>query len=58
MGLAFLNKGKEANDMNLDKFKRDYKYKSQEGLHGEALNKWIIIIGGIVIVVIAYLTYR
>ncbi len=40
--------------MDLDKFKRDYKYKSQEGAHGGDINKWIIIIGGAVVVALAY----
>lgn len=44
--------------MNLDKYKRDYKFKSQEGVHGAGVSKWIIIIGGMVIVVLAYLSSR
>lgn len=46
---------KEVN-MDLDKYKRDYKYRSQEGAHGGGVNKWIIIIGGAVIALLAYLT--
>ncbi len=42
--------------MNLDNFKRDYKYKSQEGAHGGGINQWIIIIGGALVVLLAYLT--
>jgi len=41
--------------MDLDKFKRDYKYKSQEGAHGADYNKWIIIIGGGIVILLAYL---
>lgn len=41
--------------MNVDKYKRDYKYKSQEGAHGGGINKWIIIIGGALIILLAYL---
>ncbi len=41
--------------MNLDKYKREYKYKSQEGAHGQNVNKWIIIIGGAIVVLLAYL---
>lgn len=44
--------------MNLDKYKRDYKFKSQEGMHGASTTKWIIIIGGMVIAVLAYLSSR
>lgn len=41
--------------MDLDKFKREYKYKSQEGAHGADMNKWIIIIGGALVILLAYL---
>ena len=41
--------------MDLDKFKRDYKYKSQEGAHGTDMNKWIIIIGGALVILLAYI---
>ncbi|MGJ1203215.1 hypothetical protein [Sphingobacterium lactis] len=41
--------------MDLDKFKRDYKYKSQEGAHSGDVNKWIIIIGGALVILLAYL---
>lgn len=44
--------------MNLDKYKRDYKFKSQEGAHGAATSKWIIFIGGIIIAIIAYFSSR
>ncbi|WP_206367882.1 hypothetical protein [Sphingobacterium chungjuense] len=46
---------KEVN-MDLDKYKRDYKYRSQEGAHGGGVNKWIIIIGGALVALLAYLT--
>ena len=38
--------------MNLDNFKRDYKYKSGEGDNGNF--KWLIIGVGIVIALLAY----
>ncbi|WP_281346836.1 hypothetical protein [Sphingobacterium humi] len=41
--------------MDLDKFKREYKYKSQEGAHGGDYNKWIIIIGGALVILLAYI---
>lgn len=41
--------------MEENKFKRDYKYKSQEGAHGGTVNKWIIIIGGAIVILLAYL---
>lgn len=41
--------------MNLDKFKREYNYKSQEGAHGGGPNKWLIIIGGVLVIILAYL---
>ena len=37
----------------MDKYKRDYKFKSEEDTAG-GLNKWIIIIGGIVVAALAY----
>ncbi|MGO1521490.1 MAG: hypothetical protein ACTHZ1_02540 [Sphingobacterium sp.] len=40
--------------MNLDKFKREYRYKSEEGTQG-GVNKWIIIIGGAIIILLTYL---
>lgn len=40
--------------MDLDKFKRDYKYKSEEADNG-SINKWIIIIGGAIVILLAYL---
>lgn len=41
--------------MEDNKFKkRDYKFKSEEGAHGGDINKWIIIIGGAIIVLLAY----
>lgn len=40
--------------MDLDKFKREYKYKSGEGGQG-GINKWIIIIGGALVILLAYL---
>jgi len=36
-------------------FKRDYKYKSQEGAHSGGINKWLIIIGGAIVILLAYL---
>ncbi len=48
---------KEEN-MDLDKYKRDYKYRSQEGAHGGGVNKWIIIIGGALVALLAYFTSR
>ncbi|MFD2597474.1 hypothetical protein ACFSQ3_00810 [Sphingobacterium corticis] len=44
--------------MDLDKYKRDFKYRSQEGAHGGGVNKWIIIIGGILVALLAYFTSR
>ena len=40
--------------MDIDKFKRDYKYKSDEGANGGAINKWLIIIGGALVILLAY----
>jgi hypothetical protein len=37
--------------MDLDKYKRDYRYKSSEG---NKSFKWIIIVGAVVIALIAY----
>lgn len=37
--------------MDMDKYKRDYRYKSSEG---DKNYKWIIIIGGIIVVLLAY----
>ena len=37
--------------MDMDKFKRDYKFKSSED---GGFNKWIIIIGGVIVAVLAY----
>lgn len=39
--------------MDVNKYKRDYKYKSAEGAN-EGVNKWIIIIGGIAVALLAY----
>ena len=36
-------------------FKRDYKYKSQEGAHSGGINKWLIVIGGAIDILLAYL---
>ena len=41
--------------MDDNKFKRDYKFKSQEGAHGGGINNWIIIIGGAIVILLAYL---
>ena len=41
--------------MDDNKFKRDYKFKSQEGAHGGGINKWIIMIGGAIVILLAYL---
>ena len=41
--------------MDDNKFKRDYKFKSQEGAHGGGVNKWLIIIGGAIVILLAYL---
>lgn len=41
--------------MDDNKFKRDYKFKSQDGAHGGNINKWIIIIGGAIVILLAYL---
>lgn len=38
--------------MDMDKYKRDFRYKSQEGNKNF---KWLIILCGIIIVVLAYL---
>lgn len=37
--------------MDIDKFKRDYKYKSDEG--GKSF-KWLIIICGIIVAILAF----
>lgn len=37
--------------MDLDKYKRDFKYKSTEG---DKSFKWMIILGGIIIAILAY----
>lgn len=37
--------------MDMDNFKRDYKYKSTEG---DKNFKWLIILGGIVVALLAY----
>ncbi len=39
--------------MDMDKYKRDYKYRSSEG---DKSYKWIIIIGAIVVALLAYFT--
>ena len=41
--------------MEENKFKRNYKFKSQEGAHGGGVNKWLIIIGGAIVILLAYL---
>ncbi len=37
--------------MDLDKYKRDFKYRSREG---DKSFKWMIILGGIIIAILAY----
>ncbi len=38
--------------MDVDKYKRDYKFRSDEG---NKSFKWIIIIGGIIVAILAYI---
>lgn len=40
--------------MDMNKYKRDYKYKSSEGADGGVNLKWLIIGTGIVIAILAY----
>lgn len=40
--------------MDMDKFKRDYKFKSDESYDDGRRNRWIIIIGIIVMIALAY----
>lgn len=40
--------------MDMDKYKRDYKFKSEEGASAGGSLKWLIIICGIIIAVLAY----
>lgn len=44
--------------MDMDKYKRDYKFKSEEGANGGGNFKWLIIICGLVIVALAYFLKR
>lgn len=38
--------------MEIDKYKRDYKFRSEEGT--SSVGKWIIIIGGLLVALLAY----
>jgi len=40
--------------MDFNRYKRDYRFKSSEGANGGGINKWIIIIGGILVALAAY----
>ncbi len=44
--------------MDMNKYKRDYKYKSVEGAEGGKNLKWLIIIVAIFIGVIAYISSK
>ncbi|WP_422798794.1 hypothetical protein [Sphingobacterium sp. Mn56C] len=39
--------------MDMDKYKRDYRFKSDEGSKGSSL-KWLIILCGVAIAAVAY----
>lgn len=39
--------------MNMDDFKRDYRFKSQEGDNKNF--KWLVILGGAIIAILTYL---
>ncbi len=40
--------------MNMDKYKRDYRFKSDEGADSGKGLKWLIIAGGLIVVALAY----
>ncbi|WP_262506431.1 hypothetical protein [Sphingobacterium paucimobilis] len=40
--------------MDMNKYKRDYKFRSDEGTDSGKSMKWLIIIGGLVVVALAY----
>ncbi len=41
--------------MDMNKYKRDYKYKSTEGEEGGKNLKWLIIIAAIIVALLAYI---
>lgn len=40
--------------MDMDKYKRNYKFRSEEGAEGGRNLKWLIIICGLIIAALAY----